>query len=67
MGQTSYPAERALSYSGGPQGLGVSVGLETCGDESAALVGMESRSGTESGDSAGTGSMAGTENGAGTG
>lgn len=59
MGQTSCPAERALSESGGRQGLGVSAGLGRYEAESGALAGTQGTTGAETGDTAGTGSMAG--------
>lgn len=60
MGQTSSPAERALSEPGGHQGLGVSVSLGRYEAESDALAGTEGKTEAGTGDTAGIGSMAGT-------
>lgn len=58
MGQTSYPAERALSESVGRQGLGVFANLERCEAVSVVLylVGTEGTSGIETEDTAAAGS-----------
>lgn len=56
MGRTSFPAERALSESGGRQGLGVSVNRGRYEAESGALAGTEGKTGAGTGDTAGTGS-----------
>lgn len=56
MGQTSYPAEKALSETGGHQGLNVSVSLERC--EAGSLVAMKGMTEAETGDTGGTGNRA---------
>lgn len=55
MGQTSCPAERALSDSVGRQGLGVFAILGRCEAESVVLAGTEDRSGIETGDTVAAG------------